>query len=545
MGILRQFGIVYFLSTITIFKSNCDLLKHYSVVESNDTYHITQVMPPGKYRVIIWDLLIDPNTPSQTSSGRSPCHRDELFCFYSTDPQKLLFYTDVIQFRLNELDKCFLHFYTVDTDDRGQFLLKKNSLGGIITNHFYFYLMPLKGSVPISDDHFAPNAAQQIFYRKDCKSVDSLCDFVENRCLIKYFETQNDWEANVNNILDQWFLHKFYRELSDKSNFFLIAHFKYLLDEAVEKESANAAAMATDDAKLLGIFWNKFAEVSNVDLLWKRLRLANEQMMQLFDQFCQIDKRFLLSQRELILQLGNLDYAMAFCQQWFVGRINASNFVQENVVMDAFHQWIHTSTPINFYVGQIVLFWIELLTQRTATNDVRFLCQWPELDQNLFRQIGVIFNRAKSEYAVRFKTLNRIRGINELLDGICTNINNLTPTCCGHNAVQMIMQNWKTSVCNNGKVRHSSQNSNTSAVLHQNRQQTAHPAQLFSNKNDKKHETETECVICMTRERRVAFDPCGHRCVCKQCAQIVEKNMGRKCPICCKQTVKTLRIYDP
>uniref|UniRef100_A0A914HRM5 Uncharacterized protein n=1 Tax=Globodera rostochiensis TaxID=31243 RepID=A0A914HRM5_GLORO len=147
MGILRHFDIaVYFLSTITIFESNCDLLKHFSEAESNDTYHITQIMPPGKYRVIIWDLMIDHNTPFQTRSGRSACHQDELFCFYSTEPQKLLFYTDVIQFRQNELDKCFSHFYTVDTDDRGQFLLKKNSLGAIITNYFYFYLMPLKGS---------------------------------------------------------------------------------------------------------------------------------------------------------------------------------------------------------------------------------------------------------------------------------------------------------------------------------------------------------------------------------------------------------------
>ena len=45
----------------------------------------------------------------------------------------------------------------------------------------------------------------------------------------------------------------------------------------------------------------------------------------------------------------------------------------------------------------------------------------------------------------------------------------------------------------------------------------------------------TECVICMDKGYEVVFVPCGHYCLCENCAnQILETT--KKCPLC-RQTV--------
>ena len=42
---------------------------------------------------------------------------------------------------------------------------------------------------------------------------------------------------------------------------------------------------------------------------------------------------------------------------------------------------------------------------------------------------------------------------------------------------------------------------------------------------------ESECVVCMDEENTHMFTPCGHKCVCKDCADLI---MGGKaeCPNC-------------
>ncbi|XP_071716509.1 E3 ubiquitin-protein ligase SPL2 [Rutidosis leptorrhynchoides] len=52
------------------------------------------------------------------------------------------------------------------------------------------------------------------------------------------------------------------------------------------------------------------------------------------------------------------------------------------------------------------------------------------------------------------------------------------------------------------------------------------------------------CVICLMRQRRSAFIPCGHLVCCPRCAVSVERDLSPKCPVC-RQTIRTsVRIYD-
>lgn len=51
------------------------------------------------------------------------------------------------------------------------------------------------------------------------------------------------------------------------------------------------------------------------------------------------------------------------------------------------------------------------------------------------------------------------------------------------------------------------------------------------------------CVVCFERENDYAFTPCRHKCVCKQCAQLVI-NKHKKCPICRRETTNAVCIYD-
>jgi hypothetical protein len=54
----------------------------------------------------------------------------------------------------------------------------------------------------------------------------------------------------------------------------------------------------------------------------------------------------------------------------------------------------------------------------------------------------------------------------------------------------------------------------------------------------KKQAREAECTICFSEPPNVAFDPCGHLCVCKSCAAALSS-----CPLCRASIAKRLRIY--
>jgi hypothetical protein len=51
------------------------------------------------------------------------------------------------------------------------------------------------------------------------------------------------------------------------------------------------------------------------------------------------------------------------------------------------------------------------------------------------------------------------------------------------------------------------------------------------------------CVVCFERENNYAFEPCHHKCVCRECAQTV-LNGFKKCPICREVSLRAHAIYD-
>lgn len=55
---------------------------------------------------------------------------------------------------------------------------------------------------------------------------------------------------------------------------------------------------------------------------------------------------------------------------------------------------------------------------------------------------------------------------------------------------------------------------------------------------------ERVCVICMSSSQTHAFVPCGHRCVCQECGDIVvSKAICAACPICRMPVEQVLRIF--
>jgi len=52
-----------------------------------------------------------------------------------------------------------------------------------------------------------------------------------------------------------------------------------------------------------------------------------------------------------------------------------------------------------------------------------------------------------------------------------------------------------------------------------------------------------ECSVCMESEPNAALYPCGHMCMCYDCAVSVQKLRGALCPICRQPIIDILRIY--
>jgi len=54
----------------------------------------------------------------------------------------------------------------------------------------------------------------------------------------------------------------------------------------------------------------------------------------------------------------------------------------------------------------------------------------------------------------------------------------------------------------------------------------------------------TECSICFSEKKCCAFIPCGHLCVCQDCAEIIEQKTSPTCPICREKVESHFRVYD-
>lgn len=63
-----------------------------------------------------------------------------------------------------------------------------------------------------------------------------------------------------------------------------------------------------------------------------------------------------------------------------------------------------------------------------------------------------------------------------------------------------------------------------------------------SGKSSRKRD-DAECAICLEKEPDSALYPCGHMCMCYECAVSVKNQRSALCPMCRQPIVDILRIY--
>ena len=51
------------------------------------------------------------------------------------------------------------------------------------------------------------------------------------------------------------------------------------------------------------------------------------------------------------------------------------------------------------------------------------------------------------------------------------------------------------------------------------------------------------CSVCLIEKVEVIIQPCGHACICRDCANILMQNVERKCPICRHSIKKIQNVY--
>lgn len=53
-----------------------------------------------------------------------------------------------------------------------------------------------------------------------------------------------------------------------------------------------------------------------------------------------------------------------------------------------------------------------------------------------------------------------------------------------------------------------------------------------------------ECCVCMDGESTMVFVPCGHLCVCAECANALRLDYNRRCPMCRTSTSHIINKND-
>jgi len=56
-------------------------------------------------------------------------------------------------------------------------------------------------------------------------------------------------------------------------------------------------------------------------------------------------------------------------------------------------------------------------------------------------------------------------------------------------------------------------------------------------------EPDNKCSVCLGDVRQVALQPCGHVCLCKECARTISAQQDRKCPVCRQKVTKFENVY--
>ena len=60
-----------------------------------------------------------------------------------------------------------------------------------------------------------------------------------------------------------------------------------------------------------------------------------------------------------------------------------------------------------------------------------------------------------------------------------------------------------------------------------------------------KSDERIQCCFCLENKSESVFIPCGHRCVCIKCGEIIMKSQNKRCPICQEEAFYLLKkVYD-
>mmetsp|Transcript_38208 Transcript_38208/g.89425 ORF Transcript_38208/g.89425 Transcript_38208/m.89425 type:complete len:85 (-) Transcript_38208:378-632(-) len=51
------------------------------------------------------------------------------------------------------------------------------------------------------------------------------------------------------------------------------------------------------------------------------------------------------------------------------------------------------------------------------------------------------------------------------------------------------------------------------------------------------------CIVCMDSPRTHALTPCGHKCLCEECAHTYHRQ-SRSCPICRAPWIRAVKIFE-
>ena len=60
----------------------------------------------------------------------------------------------------------------------------------------------------------------------------------------------------------------------------------------------------------------------------------------------------------------------------------------------------------------------------------------------------------------------------------------------------------------------------------------------------KRAASDDSCSICLSAAKTHLLTPCGHKCMCEQCAGGYMYRAGSQCPICRGRVQSVMRVYD-
>ncbi|KAL3091998.1 hypothetical protein niasHS_005948 [Heterodera schachtii] len=449
-----------------------------SLANNMAKYHIAQIIPPGKYKVVIWDKLTkhfrtSSMFTSRAESSTSGNSDGRIFDRHWSKSGKFVFTYD--ENRFNGYGQYFAHFYNIETDHTGQFLVEKNGRvadWSLFNRHYNVNITPMKGTALIRNDFKNISPWQKVYSLGIRTPVDSLCHFRQGQCLIRYFENMYDWIYYIRKLIAIYWLNEpCTGAMDNRVNFFLIGTFRYAIAEAKRAyEVDQRQQMNTEEAHLLGTFFDILTRAIKHGILLERIRLLDGQMPRLINEFCQIDVTYLLTQIDVVQELYEYE---TFCPRWENVYEKLTRFNEPNLSMDVFYHWIYSSNPLDDAMRETIQFWFSILSkwlndyeyfqishQRSDTpgrpqQRTIYSTPWLELDLDMFNRIGQLLVGAKNARLITPEKISQIPGTHSLLNKICVGTYRSQDFlhANGFNCYNIIDQ-WRIKLCSGGRFEY-------------------------------------------------------------------------------------------